>query len=425
MSDGLRLVASILTIGASAALRDVDREALLPQEQTVYDFVLQHRRQYGELPRITTIRDELNINLPRAPEPVQFYINAIDDRHTYNRVRDHMQTLRNNMASRDIPAVRAAIGEMNSFTRITRGRAQTVHNIREGMGLVLERLEDTRGMGGITGIETGWARYDAITGGYQNADIITFVARPSVGKTYIELVQAYRAYMAGHSVLYITTEMNTEQSARRLVSIGTGVDPTRLKSNMLSTHTERRIRGFVTDLREVDRFRIFAVGMKSRVSDVEALITELQPDIVFIDGVYLLHPSVKGTMKRIERVGEVFDELKALNIAANIPFVVTTQFNRQSGKGGADGSLETIGFSDAIGTHSSIVVAIKHGAGDNAFSQREFEFMKGREGESGSIAINFKFAPLNFDEVPFDPTTNTQVIAATVPGTQDSIEWMS
>jgi len=399
---------------------------LLPgNEQTAYDFIRNHHRQYRELPQPSLLRDELSITLPRSPESIEFYLNAVDDRYTFNQVRTHYESLRASMQTADVAAISDTVRQMHAVTASTGRRNRDVSNIGDAMGLVLARIEDTRGLGGITGIETGWPRYDAITGGYQDADIITFVARPAVGKTYVLLVQAWRAYLSGKNVLYVTTEMNTEQSGRRLISIGTGVDPTRLKMNMLSTHVERRIRSFVTDLQGIDRFRIFSVGMKSRLADTEALIAEFQPDIVYIDGVYLLQPSAKGAMKRVERVGEVFDELKALNLSVNIPFVVSTQFNRQSGKNGVEGSLETIGFSDAIGTHSSVVVAIKHGPTENPMASRDLEFMKGRDGESGAIGINFKFAPLNFDELELDERTGAPVTSDPTTGDPlDSTDWM-
>jgi hypothetical protein len=76
-----------------------------------------------------------------------------------------------------------------------------------------------------------------------------------------------------------------------------------------------------------------------------------------------------------------------------------------AGKGGKDGSLETIGYTDAIGTHSSVVVAIKDGPTENPRASRMMDILKGREGEHGSFPINFRFAPLDMSEIPYDPET--------------------
>lgn len=101
-------------------------------------------------------------------------------------------------------------------------------------------------------------------------------------------------------------------------------------------------------------------------------------------------------------VSEVFDNLKQMTLAHNIPVVVTTQFNRQAGKKGKDGSLENIAFTDAISTHSSLVLSLTEAKGSSAEikKKRKISFLKGREGEAGDFEINFNFSPIDFSEIP-------------------------
>jgi hypothetical protein len=64
--------------------------------------------------------------------------------------------------------------------------------------------------------------------------------------------------------------------------------------------------------------------------------------------------------------------------------------------------MENIGYTDAIGTHSSIVVGIKEGRPPYQDSRRILELMKGREGERGEFDINYNFAPMDFSEIPLE-----------------------
>lgn len=243
-----------------------------------------------------------------------------------------------------------------------------------------------------------------------------------MGKTYILLKQAQFAHDAGASVLFVTSEMSIEQIGRRHVSIAMGINPTHLRRNTVSTHTERRIRQFYREMIGADRFRIFSVGMNSQVSAIEAFMQEFEPDLIVVDGAYLLRPTAAPkNLNRTERITAVFDELKALTLEADRPFVVSTQFSRQAGKGGTDGSLENIGYTDAIGTHSSIVTAIRPGPTVNPKHSRWMEFLKGREGEDGKVAINFKFAPLDMDE--FTPEQREQNDAGVTSSTD--VNWMA
>lgn len=402
MSEGHRLLSSIIANQSGGSLLRLDRDMLEGNELDAYDFMVGHYRTHRVLPLAQTVQSETGVRLPVAEEPLEFYLSNVHDRYDYNVIRTHYATLREQLSGNDMAAVRSTIATMARDTRSAR-RDNRVVSMSEGIGMVEQRLIDTRGMGGITGVEAGWATYDEATGGYQNSDLVTIVARPGIGKTYILLKQARHAhYVQGKSVLFVTTEMGIEQIARRDVALALGLNPTRLKNNTISTYAMRRIAQYRESCLSDDAFRIFSVGMGATVGDIEALADEFGPDIIYLDGAYLLHPTVKGKMNRIERVGEVFDELKGFTISSNRPVVATMQYNRQAGKGGKDGSLENIGFTDAVGMHSSLVVSVKFGETENPKASRIMEFMKGREGEDTKIAINFKFAPVDFDERPLE-----------------------
>ncbi len=397
MSDGLKLLSAIISTSSASTLLSLDPATLIDRESEAYEFVRGFYRTYRELPQAGTVREETGINLPGVNQSLQYYVDNVSDRFIYNRIHDQYGTLREQMTQRDIPGMTETVNAMQRATRHTTNNSRCV-NLGEAMTLVAERLESTRGMGGMTGVTSGLPRFDEITGGFQNSDLISLIARPGIGKTYELLKMAMAAYADGMSVLFVTTEMGIEQIGRRYVSLELGINPTLLKMNMVDTHMERRIRSLYREMVNADRFKIFSVGMRAKVSAIEAYMQEFGPDIVYVDGTYLLHPSIAGNFKRIERVGEVFDELKGLTIDSGVPIVNTMQFNREAGKNGKEGSLENIGFSDAVGMHSSIVVAMKYGPTLDPRVSRELEFLKGREGEIGKIIKHFRFAPVNFAE---------------------------
>lgn len=419
MSDGLKLIASAISAGSAGTLLDMDRELFVEGEESeVYDFVRNHLRQYRELPQIATVNTETGRRLPSANEPLIYYVDKVYERSEYDLIRDRFTDLRGAMSTRNMEEAKTAIDAMSRATRTRRRRGREVLTMQEAGALAMDRLAATRGTGGITGVVTGWNGFDEITGGYQGGDIVSWVGRPSLGKTYLLLKQAYEAHLAGENVLFVTTEMGQEQLARRYGSIALGINPTLLKKNMISSYMERRLRGLFTGMAGAERFRIFSVGMNAKVSAIEAFMQEFGPSFVIVDGVYLLKPSEmhKG-MSKVDRVTGVYDEFKALNLEAETPILLSTQLNRQAGKGGKEASLENIGYSDAIGTHSSVVVAIKTGPTENPYASRWMEFLKGREGESGQIAINFKFAPLDMTE--FTPEQQEAEVEA-----ETNLDWM-
>lgn len=422
MSDGLKLISAIVASEGIGTLTSLDPAMLIDDERIAYDFVRQHFRTYRELPQASTVQAETGVRLPVANETLAYYVDRVNERYDYNLIRDRFQGLRDGLASRNMSEVSNTLFDMTRVLRRRRGGSShegSVIDLREGLTMVASRVQALRGTGGISGITTGWNKFDSITGGYQNADLITWVGRMGLGKTYVALRQAQKAHEAGENVLFVTTEMGAEQMARRYAALRLGLNPQFLRNGTISTYMERRIRSLASGVVGAERFKVFSVGMNSKTNAIEALCQEFGPTIVFIDGLYLLRPMESSkSMNRTERVSGVMDDLKGLTLEMNRPVVGTTQFNRAAGKAGRDGTLETIGFSDAIGTHSSIVVALKDGPSENPKESRTFDFLKGREGESGEVVINFKFAPLDMEE------TTADEVAEDSDGGGASVAWM-
>lgn len=400
MSAGLKFIASAINNGAGTAILSTGEDVLMgDQEIAVFDFVKGYYRSYREVPTPTIVQEHTGVRLPRAEGALKFHQENLYDRRDFEILRAGYGDLRELMKE-GTPAPVVSVME-RTIRRIRRGRrGQNLIDIHQGMGQVITRLEDALRQGGMTGVPAPWDTLNDQTGGYQKADLITLVGRMGTGKTAMMLAQAEHAYDCGYSVLVVTSEMASEQITRRWMAMRYGLNSQALKKGTVSTYLLRRMKGYQSELLGRERFRLLSVGTGAQLSQIEAAIDEVDPDIVFVDGIYLFYPSRGGGyMKLTERVTAVFDELKQMTIDTDKPFVTTTQFNRQAGKGGKEGSMETIGLSDAIGWHSSIVIAVKTGPTENPSESRELDILKGREGESGKFAINFKFKPVDFSEM--------------------------
>lgn len=400
MSTGLKFIAAALANGAGNALIRLDSNLMIQDdEMEAFEFAVGYYRSYRECPTASIIQESTGVRLPAATGTLQFNEDNLRDRFDYAIIRDGYQNLRTLLPEGQPGPMVAAMEE--TIRRIRRSSRQTgLVDIGDAMDQTINRLSMLQRQGGLSGVPTPWELLNLITSGYQNGDLITWVGRTSLGKTMLLLIQAEFAYEAGYSVLFVTTEMVSEQICRRWMAMKFGYDPEMLKTGMVSTYTLRKMRLQRSELLGRERFRLLSAGMGADLSSVEAAIDEVQPDIMYLDGAYLMKPSGKQVMRsKTEQVSAVFDELKQRNIDANIPFVVNTQFNRTAGKGGKEGTLETIGMSDTIGQHSSIVIAVKPGPTENWKDSRELDILKGREGEDGKVFINYKFKPTDLSQM--------------------------
>lgn len=396
MSVGLEALTSICLAGSLASFQEVNESLFVTdEEQEVYQFIRRHFRRYKELPSVPIVQEATGVELEDAESTTDYYLDQLYDRLLYNSLRQPYHELRTAMSSADAGAIQEAVASLN---RAHRGSQRTASSSLSDIASVGDRLIDLyqeRQLAlGLTGIDTGWPYLNDLSGGYQNGDFISIVARTSVGKTWILLHSAYVAYLSGASVLIVSTEMTKEQIANRLIAIHAQVDPSLVRKGRLCYWSRQRFFRAVTDFSDPHRLKIYAGNIGRSTEDIDACITQHSPDLILIDGFYLLKPTTAGRSSgRFEKVYYVTDEIRNMSLAHNRPIAVTTQFNRQAGDRGREGSIETIAYADAIATHSSLLISAK--AHDRA-DRRTLELMKGREGEAGKWNIHYEFKPPSF-----------------------------
>lgn len=398
MSDGLQLLYVVLEQGSLSTLRRLTSVLFEGNEVDVYHYVIQHWRRYGRLPSVQTVEDELDLEFPAADDDVEYYLDRVNQRRWYRDITGPYHDMRDALTHRDRNRAAAVIEEMRHITRNSTP-SEDIRTFHELGGIVVERYTQYHHNPGLTGVPSGWATLDTQTGGYQPGDVVSWVARTGVGKTNLLLHQALHAWEQGFRVLFITMEMALAQLGARIMGMYAKINPEYIRKGMLSTDAFTRLNHQAACLEQDTRMVFFAGNFHKTVSQVDGVIDEFNPDIVFIDGVYLVQPTQKAHRSRQEKVTELYDELKTVAITRDRPLICTTQFNRQSGNRGRLGSLETVGYSDAIVTHSSLVISIVDGDPPYQKTRRKLSFLKGREGEQGETTINYLFSPINFNEV--------------------------
>ena len=271
---------------------------------------------------------------------------------------------------------------------------------------VLDNLRRLREVRGLSGIPTNWPYLDKATQGLQNGDLIVFVARPGIGKTTTMIKMAMEAFKEGRIPLFITMEMKRLQIGNRLMAMMVGANMTPLQRGNMTTRVERVIEQTITSISEEGRPFYFIEGQfRKHVGEVASLVHSLKPDIVFVDGAYLLKlQNANARMALHERIGEIAQTLKNIAAVNNIPVVASFQITREGGKKdktGKDVGVEHIQLSDSIGQLASLVVGIFEDDVEEtpeARTTRRMKILKGREGETGNFYINYNFETMDFSE---------------------------
>jgi replicative DNA helicase len=94
----------------------------------------------------------------------------------------------------------------------------------------------------VTGIPTGFTKFDELTSGLQSSDLVIVAARPSMGKTAFSLNMAtHAALAAGKSVGIFSLEMSGDQLLLRMICSEARIDAQKLRTGYLSKDEWNRI----------------------------------------------------------------------------------------------------------------------------------------------------------------------------------------
>jgi len=134
-------------------------------------------------------------------------------------------------------------------------------------------------------------------------------------------------------------------------------------------------------------------------SEVVALIQEHKPDIVCIDGAYLMSMSGSATVEW-EEIAAVSRELKMIANTYEIPIVGVIQANRSASEKQVVGG-ENIAGSDAFFQDPDIVFSVRSVVGGSAGLTKQVSMAttKNRHGVFASIQVEYDFIAMTLKEV--------------------------
>ena len=192
----------------------------------------------------------------------------------------------------------------------------------------LDSYSETKGK--ITGIPSGFSRFDNITSGFHDSDLLILAARPAMGKTAFALNLATNVAKQGKSVLVYSLEMGNEQLFDRLIASESKI---RLKSLKDSTLTSEELVSMGNGLSRLSELPIY-ISDSSNVTmlDIKATSRRLKADgkldFMLIDYLQLISPSENSRKSREQEISEISRSLKILAKELNIPIVTLSQLSR-------------------------------------------------------------------------------------------------
>jgi len=194
---------------------------------------------------------------------------------------------------------------------------------------VLEERQGNRAL--VTGVATGFTKFDELTAGLQKSDLVILAGRPGMGKTALALNIAKNAAVdANIPVAIFSLEMSKEQLSLRMLSSEARIDSSRLRRGFISQDDWIKITDsagvlsqspiFIDDSPNITALEIRA---KSRRLKMEKNI-----GLIVIDYLQLMKSRASAERRDLE-ISEISRSLKALAKELNLPVIALSQLNRK------------------------------------------------------------------------------------------------
>ena len=248
------------------------------------------------------------------------------------------------------------------------------------------------------GITTGWPTLDKVSMGCQPGDLCLVTGRVKTGKTMALLHMSKEAHLSGAKVMVVSMEMTLLQVARRLFALYAGMPYEAIRTRQLSTPGRRYLGRVLEGLKELPEAFFVEGSFIMGLWRLKSAILSARPDIVYIDGAYLL--KVEGSYKKPvwEAAKEVADGLKAIALSTNVPIVASFQLTREVTKRKSDSvGLEHIHLTDALSANCSWAVGIFDVQGDP--SKKLVRVLGARESEAEDFLVNYNWEQMDFSEI--------------------------
>jgi replicative DNA helicase len=184
--------------------------------------------------------------------------------------------------------------------------------------------------GGITGVSTGFDKFDEMTTGLQEADLVIVAGRPSMGKTTFAMNIAENAAIADKlPVAVFSMEMPGDSLAMRMISSLGRVDQHHIRTGNLTDEDWARITSAIHILSEANIFIDDTPALSPHEIRARARRLKRQHGLGLIVIDYLQLMQIHGASEnRATEISEISRSLKAMAKELKVPVIALSQLNR-------------------------------------------------------------------------------------------------
>ena len=305
--------------------------------QRIYEFLTDHWNRHGVPADEQVVRQAFPaINWKSQRQPIGYLVEQMRNDRMFVILTQGMTAAADHIQDERAQEMFLALQEALIQSRLETSNSADL-DFTQARASVEETLLDRMvNPGMLRGISSGFDGIDFVTGGWQPEQFVVLLGTPKSFKSATLLAMALAAHRQAKVPLFVGFEMSNVEQTDRLVSLLSGVSLTRV---MRGTLTSKEFDAVSKAMRSVEAMRPFLfstdITSATTVSGVQAKILEYQPDVVFVDGAYLMQSEQAGVIPGSpQAMTDISRSLKRMAQSQRLPVVVTTQASLPRAKGG-------------------------------------------------------------------------------------------
>lgn len=369
-----------------------------------FDFAYKHRKTYGSYPAQQTFLDNFKIEDLNPQEPINFYLNGIKDRYHVKLLQSAINAADNHCVI-DSDIIKATAVLNKAIKQIENSKLDLDDlSLSNSVDERLSRYEERMKNPGIDGIPSGFPKLDAQTYGWHGGEFNLLVAPAGTMKTWTLCQLIKTSLIAGNKCLIGTIEMGKYQVARRLDSLLSETKFDKIRSGKFDSDEEfNQFKSSLSKVKDLaDCVIIGGVGFGE--SFLRNKIETHRPDIVFVDGLYLMFDDEGGQNHWLQMMN-ISRALKIIAEEYQVPIVCTTQLNNVKNGSKGDESVTDIMYAQALSQNADNIVSLGRIYDDvlEEYTNRLWmKLLKVREGEGARFQVEWDFSNMELKEVNED-----------------------
>jgi replicative DNA helicase len=254
---------------------------------------------------------------------------------------------------------------------------------------------------GLLGMATGFPTMDEATSGLQGGQLIVIVAPPKTGKSTLALQIALNAHLNGKVPMFMSFEMSNSEQKSRYYAMRSRISHRRLMTGTLTADEESRYFKIVDGINAMrEKFWFVDSSGGQTVSAVASKIQAKNPDIVFIDGTYLMIDEQTGESNTPQAITNITRSLKRLAQKINKPIVISTQALTWKMKKGQV-TADSIGYSSSFHQDADVIFGLQR-EDENVDDTRLLRVVASRNGGLSEVSLTWDWNTGLFREMAED-----------------------